>query len=654
MRLEQRLRIEPDGTIVVVSGKVELGQGIRTAFARLVADALCVPIALVRVELGDTATAPWDMGTFGSLSIRTDGALLAKAAAFARQCLVERAAQRWGLSIEKLVTADGFVHAPDGRRASYSELVAGTPLVGDITESVVHPPHDALETPTEDLRAIVTGAARFIADLRLPGMLYGRVLHPRVQGARLVALDDRAARAIEGVVAIHRDGDFVGAIAQRPAQARAAVGALVAEWSAGAVPPAAERRLVLRDDASLPGALASAAVTVEATYELPHVANAPLGPSAAIADVRADGAVVHAATQRPFGVRDEVARLLGVAPPQVRVIAERAAGSFGRNNSADVAIEAARLSRAVGHPVQVEWSRADELVAAPNRPTTTARVQAGVDASGRIVAWASDILTNPHVYFGDLVHLPDEIIAMTCARNAMPPYRLPAAHVEVRIVPAAIRTAALRSLAASSNVFAIESAIDELAARTGTDPLELRLRNLDDRRLVRVLERVAERSDWARRPRGHGLGLGLACAIYNDTYIAEVAEVAVTDGTVHVRRAWCALDCGTVIDPDGARNQIEGGIVHATSWALIEELRHDGGRVLARNWEDYPIARFHDAPSSIDVVFTDDGTTAPTGVGEPGAVPFGAAIANAVAACGARVWVQPLTPARVRAGALGS
>ena len=651
MRLEQRLRIEPDGTIVVVSGKVEFGQGIRTAFARLVADGLGVSIARVRVELGDTATAPWDMGTFGSLSMRTDGALLAKAAVFARQCLIERAAQRWGLPQGGLVTTGGFVQAPDGRRASYGELVAGTPLVGDIPDSAVRQPRD-LEPVTDDRRAIVTGAARFIADLRLPGMLFGRVLHPQIQGARLVSLDDRTARAIDGVVAVHRDGDFVGAIAERPAQARVAVGALVAEWSAGDAPAAAERRLVLRDDASLSAALAGAAVTFEATYELPHVANAPLGPSAAIADVRADGALVHAATQRPFGARDEVAKLLGIAPPRVRVIAERAAGSFGRNNSADVAVEAARLSRAVGRPVLVEWSRADELAAAPNRPTTTARVRAGADASGRIVAWASDIVTNPHVYFGDLAHLPDEIVAITCSRNAMPPYRLPAAHVAVRIVPAAIRTAALRSLSSASNVFAIESAIDELAARTGIDPLELRLRNVDDRRLVRVLERVAERSDWARRPRGHGLGLGLACAIYNDTYVAEVAEVEVADGTVRVRRAWCAVDCGTVVDPDGARNQIEGGIVHATSWALVEALRHDGGRVLATSWEDYPIARFHDAPSSIDVVFTDDGRTAPTGVGEPGAVPFGAAIANAVAACGARVRTQPITPARVRAASV--
>jgi CO/xanthine dehydrogenase Mo-binding subunit len=643
-RLEERIRIERDGTIVACSGKVELGQGIRIAFARLVAGALHVPVARVRVELGDTATTPWDMGTFGSLSVRTDGAVLAQAAGFARRCLLERAARRWNVAQDILVATDGFIDAPDGRRASYAELVADAPLGGEIpSASAVEVQPDPGEV-LDDRRAIVTGAARFVADLRVPGMLHGRVLHPPSRGARLIALDDRAARAMAGVVAIVRDGELVGVVAERSSQARAALRALIAEWAPGPSAPPFERKLVLRDDANLADALAGAPHVIDERYELPHVANAPLGPNAALADVRGDGATIRAATQRPFGVRDEVARLLGLPPPRVHVIAELAAGSFGRNNSGDAALEAARLSRAVGRPVLVQWSRSDELAAAPNRPRLSAHIRAGVDAAGRIVAWSSDIVTNPHVYFGDLTRMPDEIVAITCARNAVPGYDLPSAHIAVTIVPASIRTAALRSLAGAPNVFAIESAVDELATRAGLDPLELRLRNTHDPRLRRVLERVAERSDWARRPAGDGVGRGLACAIYNDTYIAEVAEVEITsDGRVRVPRAWCALDCGALVDPDGARNQIEGGIVHATSWALVEELRHDGARVLARNWDDYPIARFRDAPADIDIVFTHDDTHPPTGVGEPGAVPFGAAIANAVAgARGMRVRTQPL------------
>ena len=634
-RLEQRIRIERDGTVVALSGKVELGQGIRTGFARLVAAGLDVPIARVRVELGDTATAPWDMGTFGSLSTRTDGALLARAANFARRCLVERAARRWHIPPAQATTRDGTVIGPDGRRASYADLIAGEPLTGEIPDDApIAVPWQAVAAPRADRRALVTGAARFVGDLRVPGMLHGRVLHPPGYGDSLATLDDRAARAMPGVTAVVREGDFVGVVAERSHQAREALAALVATWRPAAVPAPQERRLVLRDDASTARALAEAQHAIDMTYELPHVANAPLGPNAALADVRGNGAVVHAATQRPFGVRDEVAKLLGVPPPAVRVIAELAAGSFGRNNSGDAALEAARLSHAVGRPVLVQWSRADELRAAPHRPMLSAHVRAALAADGRLAAWSSEIVTNPHVYFGDLARLPDELIAMTCARNAVPPYDVPAAHVSVRIVPARIRTAALRSLSAAPNVFAIESAINELAGRAGLDPLELRLRNLSDVRLARALACVAERSDWGHRPRGGGAGRGLACAIYNDTYVAEVAEVTIRNGVPRVVRAWCAIDCGTLVDPDGARNQIEGSIVHATSWALVESLRTDGNRVLARNWDDYPIARFHDAPRTIDIAFTHDGKTPPTGLGEPAAVPFGAAIASALAAAG--------------------
>ncbi|HTR53969.1 MAG TPA: molybdopterin cofactor-binding domain-containing protein [Kofleriaceae bacterium] len=645
-RLEERLAIEPDGTIVVRSGKVEIGQGIRRSFARLVAAGIGVPVERVRVELGDTATTPWDMGTFGSLSTRTDGALLARAAHFARRQLLDRAARRWNVEPSLLAGENGAVRGPDGRCATYAELAAEAPLTGEIRDdeplSVPRGPADG----TDDGRAIVTGSLRFAGDLRTPGMLHGRVLRPPAHGARLVSLDDRAARAMPSVTAVIRDGDFVGVVAERARTARAGLRALVAEWSDPPPPPQHERTLVLRDDRDANQALAAAAHAFAAIYELPHVANAPLGPSAALADVRADGATIQAATQRPFGVRDDVARLLGIAPPRARVIAVPAAGSFGRNNSSDAAIDAVRLSRAVGRPVLVQWSRADELHAAPNRPRLSAHVRAGLDANGRFVAWSSDIVTNPHVYFGDLERLPDELVAMTCARNAVPPYRLPAAHVAVKIVPAAIRTAALRSLSAAPNVFAIESAVDELAATARLDPLELRLHNCDHPRLIRVLECVAERSGWARRPRGGGVGLGLACALYNDTYVAQVAEVE-TSPRIRVRRAWCALDCGTVVDPDGARNQIEGGIMHALSWALVEQLPHDGPRVTANNWDDYPIARCHDAPDSIDIVFTDDGHTPPTGVGEPGAVPFGAAIANAVAAaCGVRRRSEPIALAK--------
>jgi CO/xanthine dehydrogenase Mo-binding subunit len=637
-RLEERLTIEYDGTVVVRSGKVELGQGIRIAFARLVANELAISVDDVRVELGDTEHVPWDTGTFGSFSVKNDGALLAHAAAFARELLLERAAHRWGMHVEDLAVAGGSVVARDGRRASYASLAA-EPLTGDIPEDTPLAPQHP-ETPAHDeRRALISGAARFVCDLRVPGMLRARVLHPPQARAHLISLDDRAARAIEGVVDVVREGDFVGVVAEHAWQARQAVEALVAAWSEPTPLPDIERWLTMRADFGVNTALAAAQVSIDAVYELPHVASAPIGTSAALAEDGPDGMVIRATTQSPFRLREEVGRVLGRAPIEIRAIAGRCAGSFGRFHRNDVAIEAARLARAVRRPVLLEWSRADELTAGPHRPSLRSAVRVGCDADGRLVAWASDVRTNPHFYFGDLAFIPAEMLGITCGRNAVPPYRLPVAEVQVHIVPAQVRTSSMRTLAGAPNVFAIESAIDELAARAGLDPLEMRLRNTDDPRLRRVLERVAERSGWAHRTNR----LGLACAVYNGTYVAQVAEVAIDDGRVRVERAWCAIDCGTLVDRDGALNEIEGSIVHATSWALIEQLDQVAGHVLARTWNDNPILTFREVPRSIDVVFTDDGVTPPSGVGEPGAVPFGAAIANAVAAAtGVRVRTQPV------------
>ena len=607
MRLEERLSIDPDGTVIVRSGKVEYGQGIRDAFARLVAVELAIDPSRVRVILGDTAETPWDMGTFGSLSVRMEGALLARAAAMARRLLEARA-----------------------------------PLAGEIPDDEPllpvekRPPAPARER--QDARAVVTGEARFVGDLRVPGMLRGVVVHPPSPHAKLRTFDERAARAIPGVVAVVHDGDFLGVVAERADQARAAVEALAAGWEHAPPEQRPARNVVLRHDADAAGALAGAPSRFEAEYETPHVANASIGTSAGLADVGGGRATLHAATQRPFGLRDEVAAALGLPRPAVRVIAERSAGSYGRNNVADAALEAARLSHAVSRPVLVVWSRADELRSSPCRPALIARIRVGLRADGSIAAYASDVTTEPHTYGAD-ANLPDAVVAMTSGRNAIPCYELGAAQIDLHVVTTAVRTGALRSLAAAPNIFAIESAMDELAARAGADPLEYRLRHTGDPRLRHVLETVAERSGWAKRDRR---SLGLACAVYNGTYIAEVAEIEATP-ELRLLRAFAAVDCGRLVDPEGARNQIEGGIVQGASWALFEQLRDRDGRIEAAGWDDYPIVSFRTAPRSIDVAFTDDGRLPPTGLGEPGVVPMGAALANAVAAAtGKRIRSLPL------------
>jgi nicotinate dehydrogenase subunit B len=653
-RVEQRIHIEPDGTVVARSGKVEYGQGIRTGFARIVAEELRMPIERVRVELGETDRVPWDMGTFGSLSTATDGKSLRAAAAYARALLLDRASAQLGVPAPALQTRDGLVIAPDGHTTSYEELTAADPLTGLVPEGSSRtdaPPGQPAGAAPLRLEAldIVTGRARYPADVRLAGMLRGHVLHPPVPGARLVALDERAARALPGVVAVVRQGDFVGVVAERDEQAVAGAHALEAEWSREAVIPAQPIDAVLRRDEAVEAAFNAGALRLEARFHVPHIAHASICPSAAVADVQEDRAELYVAIQRPFALREEAAELLGVAPERVHVHPQMMSGMYGRGNVGDAALEAVRLSRAVKRPVLVQWTRAEEFRLSPQRPVLDVQVQAALDTSGAIIGWRYSSRTNPHTY-GAGAGLP-HLTEITSGRNAVPAYRLGRAEILLHVAPAAVRTGAFRSLAAAPNVFAIESFMDELSHASKQDPIAFRLRCIDDARLSRVLKSVRERSNWDRRPREPGRGFGVACAVYNGTYVAEVAEVTVAQsGQASLRRVWCAVDPGRLVHPDGARNQIEGGVQQAASWTLLEELRHHDGEVTSTSWRDYPIATFHDAPEDIDVVFTCEPGIGSTGIGEPGSVPTAAAIANAVfEACGARVRQLPLSAAAIAA-----
>ncbi|HEY8730415.1 MAG TPA: molybdopterin cofactor-binding domain-containing protein [Candidatus Limnocylindria bacterium] len=613
-RLETRLRMEPDGRVTAFSGKVEFGQGIRTAFAKIVAAELGVPVDRVTVVLGDTAQVPFDRGTFGSRSIAEDGELLRRAAALARELIAE-----------------------------------GRPLEGPIPEDMPVTTRPLDVTPRRiEAPEIVTGRARFVADVRLPGMLRGAIARPPVRGARPASVDDGTARAMAGVVMVVRDADLVGVVAERQAQAVAAAQALDIEWTMPAVAEQDSVAIPINEDGATSAALAGAATRIAATYVMPYISNAPIGPSASVADVRTDGATVYAGTQRPFGLRDEVAAATGLAVDTVRVIALMPSGTYGRNSLGDAAIEAARLSQACGRPVLLQWSREEEFAHGPARPACALDIEAGTDAEGRFVGWRYDEHTNAHGYGG----IDKRIAPFTSGRNAVPPYRVPHLAVTLHIEPSLLRTASFRSLAAAENVFAIESLVDEIAFARGEDPLELRLRNTSDPRLRAVLEAVALRSGWRERTGGEGRGLGLACTLYaHGTYVAQVAEVTVgSNGRVRLGRFWCAVDPGRVIDPNGVRNQCEGAIVQSASWTLLEELKQRDGRVASTGWDTYPIATFRDTPTEIDIQLMGAAGEPPTGVGEPPGVPVAAAIANAVfAASGARVRDLPITADRVRA-----
>lgn len=648
VQVEERISIEPDGTVVARSGKVEYGQGIRTAFAKIVAEELAVPMERIRVELGETDRVPWDFGTFGSLSVATDGKALQTAAAYARTELLRRAGARFRVSAEELVASDGRVTTRDGRTATYQELVAEGALTGVVPPEFAGaqagaPPETSAPLRLE-ARDIVTGRARYVADVRLPNMLRGRVLSPPKPGAKLRALRDEAARALPGVVCIVHEEDFVGVVAERDDQALLAIRELEADWTTSDQDPAAAFDLTLREDEGVAAAFRSAAREVTASFHVPYMTHTPIGPSAAVADIRADGADLYVATQRPFGVRDEIAGFLSMAAERIRVHPMMASGTYGRNNVADAALDAARLSRAAGRPVLVQWSRADEFRRSPNRPELDARIRAALDAQGRIVGWDYDVRTNPHTYGS--AFLPPQVVAMTSGRNAVPAYDVGRAKVVLHVVPGKLRTGAFRSLAAAPNVFAVESFVDELAHVASVDPIDYRLMHVTDPRLRRVLETVRARSGWLGRKSEQGHGFGVACAVYHGTYVAEVAEVTVlSSGLARLERVWAVADPGRLVHPDGGKNQIEGGIQQAASWTLLEELAHRDGVVTASSFADYPIARFSDAPSDIDVAFTSEPGAPSSGLGEPGMVPTAAAIANAVfAASSARVRKLPLSP----------
>ena len=612
-RVEDRIRIEADGTVVALSGKIEFGQGIRTAFAQVVADEMGVPIEKVRVVLGDTDLVPWDMGTFGSRSVAAEAPALRRAAAFAR---VLRAR---GAPIEGAIPND--VPLRSERR------YVGRPM------------------PRLEARDIVTGRARYVADVRLERMARGAIVRPPRPGAAPRTVDDSAARGMPGVIAVVREGSVVGVVAEREDQARAAAAAVEVEWSEPEPGSDKQWTIPMRDDKGVDEALANGAMRLEAEFSLPPISNAPIGPSAAVADVRKDSATIYAGTQRPFGLREEIAEMLGLKEERVRVIPQMPSGTYGRNSSGDAAHEAAVLSKGAGRPVLVQWTRAEEFVFAPTRPPALLRVAAALDEEGRISAWRYDEHTNVHTG-GDF---DPSWGPETSGRNALPHYRIPMARVTLHVDPTPLRTASFRSLAAAENVFAIESFIDELAHASGQEPLAFRLAHIDDPRLRRVFERVAERSGWGRAP-GPRRGLGVAGTIYHGTYVAEAAEVEVdTSGRVRLVKVWAAIDPGQTLNPDGVRNQTEGGIQQSASWTMFEEIRHRDGRIANSGWDSYPIATFRHAPESIDVDVIGDPSAPPSGVGEPGAVGISAAIGNAVfAATGVRVRELPMTPERVR------
>jgi nicotinate dehydrogenase subunit B len=690
-QVDSWLAIGGDGRVTLFSGKVELGTGVETALSQIVAEELDVPPERVTVVQGDTGRTPNQGYTVGSKTLQIGGPQIRQAAAEARQTLLGLAATRLGAPVDHLTVADGLVGVAGdpAKKVSYAELVGGRRFNRTIGKAAApkSPAHYRVvgqSVRRVELPAKVVGTHVYVHNVRLAGMLHGRVVRPSVAGATLVSIDEASVQGVPGLVKVVREGDFVGVVAEREEQAIAAARELKIRWRPPTTLPemkelyASMRQAPTTDKVVASGgdveaALTAAANTLRATYEAPFQTHGSIGPSCAIADVRDGRATVWSGTQGPYPLRNTLAQLLRLSPDNVRVVWVEASGCYGHNGADDVAADAALLSRAVGKPVRVQWMRHDEHGWDPKGPAMVVEVRAGLDAQGRVSAWDYGVWTPTHstrpdgqaanLLAGQLGGAPPARNGFIGGdRNARPTYVFLNQRVVAHwLATSPLRPSALRGLGGPQNSFATESFIDELAAAAGADPLEFRLRHLADSRAIAVLERVGQLAGWQSRPSpkrdggggGPAIGRGLAFAQYESAYayVATVVHVDVDrkSGEVRVPRVFVAHDCGVVVNPDGVRNQIEGATIQTISRVLKEEVTFDRTGVTSLDWSSYPILTFPEVPEAIEIALIGRPEQPALGAGEPAVCTVPAAIANAIFdATGARLRRLPFTPERVK------
>ena len=646
------LSIDVEGRVTVYTGKVEVGQNIRTSLTQQVAEELRVGMNSIRLVMGDTDLVPWDAGTFGSRTTPTMGPQMRLVAATARETLIDMAASRWRVRRDELSAANGRVADPGSNRVlSYGEITRGEKLVKTIPAegasvlllSAERWQIAGARVPKVDARDFVTGSHLYPSDVRRPGMLHGKVLRPAAFEAVLVSLDAGKASAMPGVQVV-RDGDFVGVVAPDLYTAERAVAALAAgaKWketpgqpsnatvfddfkkNAGAV---GERGSESDVKGSVDDGLASADVKLTQSYTVQYIAHAPLEPRAAVADwsPARDKLTVWTGSQRPFAVRDELAAALKVPTESVRVLIPDTGSAYGGKHTGDAAVEAARLAKAAGKPVQVVWTREEEFTWAYLRPGGLIEVKSGAKKDGTLVAWEFHNYNSGPAGIGT-------------------PYDVPNQKLQFHPVKSPLRQGSYRALAATANHFARESHMNELAHELGMDPLAFRMRNLSDDRLKAVFQAAAEKFGWAKRPAAPGRGFGIAGSHEKGGYIALCAEVemAKPSDPIRIRRVTAAFECGAIVNPDGLRNQVEGAIIQGIGGALFEAIRFDNGRLLNPHFAQYRLPRFTDVPP-IELVLLDRKDLPAAGAGECPIVAIAPAVANGVfEATGQRRRAMPL------------
>lgn len=644
------LKIGDNGRVSVFCSKIEMGQGIITSMAQMLAEELDVALDSIDIVMGDTLLCPWDSGTVGSRSTKYFGPPLRKAGAEARSVLMDMAADRFSCSTESLLVKNGTISNKKNpaQKITYAELVKGKQIERHIADvpikTVAEHTVSGKSLLRSDAREKVTGGAKFAGDMLLPGMLYAKVLRPPAHGAELVSADTSGARSIPGAKVIEEDG-LIAVLHENPEQAGKALALVAAKWDVpeadinnhsvfDKLKKAASGGDVYVAGGNLAEGKAVAIKHVEAEFYNHYVAHSPMEPYTVVAHVEGNRATLRASTQAPFRVRETAAAALNVAEENVRVITPFVGGGFGGKKSGRQITEAVKLSEITGRPVQLAWTRKEEFFYDAFRPAAVVQLRAGLDAKGLITYWECDVL-----YAG--------------SRSSEPIYNIP--HYSVKMLGSGnvhpFETGAWRGPGSNTNVFAMESFTDILARAAGTDPLTFRLNNLTDERMIRVLKAASDKFGRDFKKSRSGSGYGISCTNYLNSYVATIAQVSVnnTTGEVKVERVVCAQDMGEIINPQGAKLQIEGGITMGLSAALHEEIEFDGGKVLTENFDSYRITRFSDVPP-IDVVLVDNPELPPQGCGEPAITSIGAALANAVSdAIGARMLTLPMTPERVLA-----
>ena len=636
------VHIDEHGRITGYTGKTEIGQNIRTSLAQAIADELRVPLARVSLVMADTDLVPFDQGTFGSQSTPRMGPQLARAAAAAREMLIDRAAAQWSVDRSTLAVRDGRIVAP-GRSAGFGDITKGQKLAGAVPAGVSPSPvarWTARGTAAKKVDGVsfVTGRHRYTPDLTRPGMLYGKVIRPESYTGTMTSMDDSGARAIPGVTVV-RDGTFAGLVAPTERLARKAAAAIKAEWRIPAGLPSSQsvyEHLKRTGTASAGGrggapaiagdvaaTRAQAARTFDASYRIPYIAHVPLEPRCAVAEWSGGKLTVWTGTQRPFGVRTELAEAFKVPEAQVRVIVPDTGSAYGGKHTGEFAVEAARLAQAAGKPVMLVWTRAEEFRFGYLRPAGVIDVKAAVDGDGRITAWEFDNWNSG----------PSAI---------QTPYDIPNRRIQFHQSDSPLRQGSYRGLAATANHYVREMHMDAIARALGADAVEFRVKHLEDERMRNVLTAAARKIGWPK-PSITGRALGIACGTEKGSYVATAAELSPAAGGFAVERLVVAFECGAIVNPDGLNNQVEGSIVQGLGGALFEAIEFADGRLLNGSMAQYRVPRFKDIPA-IEIVLLDRRDLPSAGAGETPIVCVAPAIGSAARSFGT---VAPELPVRL-------